>query len=176
MPCEFPLEKYIRLLDKTSVFSQGICCYDGPDSCTISFPAGARYTVKPVGDPPNADYRPLYGVCGAPTDRFALYTSGLGGQNGETIPVIEFQIRAGIGCISTVVFAGTFTPADLDVCDLVVQVTAPLATNWEIWARSPNADVPFTWKLLAALDRAGLQCEQFCLGPLTAQTFPVPPP
>lgn len=186
MSCEFPIYRYVQLLPDGDEgcascghalrrVTEGVCCYGREYSCTVEF-LGSRYEVQPGGaDPtdPEDGFKPLYGTCGPPSDRFALYTSGIGGENGATVPVIDFQIRAGIGCVVTKVFEGIFTATSLTSCDLVVQVSGPLATNWEIWARSPNATRPFIWKLIAAVDKSR-QCATECppiVGPMTTTVF-----
>lgn len=196
MPCNFPLQKYVPLVDPSDPKAGGVCRW--PAFCptngterssdhvfTVEFPAGTLVRVQPgdLTDPEGENgFRALAGTCGPPTDRFALYSSRIGPDLGTTPPAIHFRIMAGVGCITTKVFEGIFTPPTIqDACDFVVQVIGPLATNWEIWTLADETvqPTPFSWELIAAIDRSRVPCAvpwAICLGPHTTQVFPALPP
>jgi hypothetical protein len=118
-----------------------------------------NYIIQPIGLPTG-----LFGVrtCWG-TDRCALYFASLKPAGGTVVapvpPPMEIEIRAGAdGCQSVIAILDWQPPAWHEP-DMIVQVCARLATQWEVWARvvpdegGTRGSAGVSFRLL--LDRSG---------------------
>jgi len=73
----------------------------------------------------------------------------------QGLPIVDFQIRGSVSCIAEVFFTGTIQPNDWEQQGLIVQVSGPLVTQWEFWAKVRPPNDVLTVALQAMVDRTG---------------------